>query len=202
MEIKEIKKRGRELTRNNMWNFWKVYLIVMIISFLTTYLTTSMGESASMIASLIMVIVMSPLYAGIYYYLLNIIRKKPFEVNNIFSYFKFIIPLVILNILMSLFIMLWSLLLIIPGIIAALSYAMAMYLFVDGETDPLACIKKSKVMMKGYKGNFFLLGLSFIGWMLLGILTLGILYIWLVPYMQFSFISYYEELKNKSIKEN
>jgi len=191
MNIGEIKKRGRELTSKNLWNFWKVYLVLMIISFLVTYLTAALTP----ISSIIMVIVMSPLYAGVYFYLLNIVRGKPFEVNDMFKYFKIIIPVVILSILMSVFVFLWSMLFIIPGIIAALSYAMAMYIFVDGETDPLACIKKSKNMMKGYKGNYFLLGLSFIGWMLLGILTFGILYIWLLPYMQFSFVSYYEELK-------
>ena len=191
MNIGEIKKRGRELTSKNLWNFWKVYLVLMIISFLVTYLTAALTP----ISSIIMVIIMSPLYAGVYFYLLNIVRGKPFEVNDMFKYFKIIIPVVILSILVSVFVFLWSMLFIIPGIIAALSYAMAMYIFVDGETDPLACIKKSKNMMKGYKGNYFLLGLSFIGWMLLGILTFGILYIWLLPYMQFSFVSYYEELK-------
>ena len=66
---------------------------------------------------------------------------------------------------------------------------------IDGNTNPMDCIRKSKEMMNGYKMDYFMLVLSFFGWLLLGIFTLGILYIWLVPYMNVTFILYYEELK-------
>ena len=73
---------------------------------------------------------------------------------------------------------------------------MAYYIMNDNPyIKPIEAINKSKAMMKGYKGKYFLLGLSFIGWYLLGILTLGIGYIWLTPYVGLSTANFYENLK-------
>lgn len=100
--------------------------------------------------------------------------------------------------LMGLKIMLWTFLLIIPGIIKSFSYALTPFLLVDcPELTPLQCIKLSDRMMKGHKFDLFYLYLSFIGWFLLGILTLGIGYLWLYPYMQTSIASFYEDVKEQ-----
>ena len=102
------------------------------------------------------------------------------------------------SLLQAIFIALWSLLLIIPGIIMSYAYAMVPYLCRENpELSAMDCIKKSKAMMKGYKWKLFLLDLSFIGWMLLCILTLGIGMLWLQPYMYCSRAKFYEELKAK-----
>ena len=59
-------------------------------------------------------------------------------------------------------------------------------------------IKKSKELMKGHKWEFFLLNLSFIGWIILGVFTLGILYLWLIPYMSVTMCNFYNELVAKN----
>ena len=98
--------------------------------------------------------------------------------------------------LMGLKLFLWYLLLIIPGIIKAFGYALTPFLLVDcPELTPLQCIKLSDKMMKGHKFDLFYLYLSFIGWALLGILTLGIGYLWLYPYMYTSVAAFYEDVK-------
>lgn len=98
--------------------------------------------------------------------------------------------------LTSVFTFLWSLLFIIPGIIASLSYSMVYFIALDNlELSALDVIRKSKEMMRGHKGEYFVLGLSFIGWGILGIFTLGILYLWLIPYMQVTMANFYNELK-------
>ena len=85
----------------------------------------------------------------------------------------------VLNLLTGLFVMLWSFLLIIPGIIAALSYSQATFLMLDNpELSALDAIRQSKALMRGHKGEYFTLCLSFFGWLLLSGLTLGILGIW------------------------
>jgi uncharacterized membrane protein len=98
--------------------------------------------------------------------------------------------------LMGLFISLWSLLFIIPGIIASFSYAMAPFLLHDNpEISGYEAIRRSKAMVKGHKFDLFYLLLSFIGWGILCLFTFGIGYLWLMPYMQTSVASFYDDIK-------
>lgn len=99
--------------------------------------------------------------------------------------------------LTGLFVLLWSLLLIIPGIIATFRYAMAYFIIADDEDcGPLEAIRRSKEMMKGNKWKFFCLHWRFFGWALLAtFLTFGIGYLWLIPYMQTTFAKFYEDVK-------
>lgn len=91
---------------------------------------------------------------------------------------------------------LWSLLLIIPGIIKSLSYAMTMYIVKDHpELTVNEAIDLSKDMMYGHKYDLFYLYISFIGWYLLSILTLGIGTFWLMPYIETAQASFYEDVK-------
>lgn len=100
------------------------------------------------------------------------------------------------SVLQAVFNFLWCLLLIIPGIIKMYSYAMTYYIAEDyPELDANKCIDKSKEMMDGYKFDLFLLHLSFLGWALLCILTLGIGALWLRPYIATSEVVFYERLK-------
>lgn len=102
------------------------------------------------------------------------------------------------SLLVSIFTFLWTLLLIIPGIIKSYSYAMTPYILRDNPELPAPdCIDRSMAMMKGYKWKLFVLDLSFIGWALLCILSLCIGFLWLTPYMQCSRAKFYEELKSK-----
>lgn len=103
--------------------------------------------------------------------------------------------------LMCLFIFLWTLILIIPGIIKALAYSMTPFILKDfPELSVNQAINLSQKMMKGHKFDYFWLGLSFIGWILLGLLTLGIGYIWLIPYMYTSYAAFYEEVKKEYLE--
>ena len=97
----------------------------------------------------------------------------------------------------TLFIVLWTLLFIIPGIIATFRYAMAFFIIADDEDcGPLEAISRSKEMMKGNKWKFFCLNWRFFGWALLAtFFTFGLGYLWLVPYMQTSFAKFYEDVK-------
>lgn len=100
------------------------------------------------------------------------------------------------SVLQAVFNFLWFLLLIIPGIIKMYSYAMTYYIAEDyPELDANKCIDKSKEMMDGYEFDLFLLHLSFLGWALLCILTLGIGALWLRPYIATSEVVFYERLK-------
>ena len=100
------------------------------------------------------------------------------------------------SLLMTLYILLWCLLFVIPGIIMSYAYAMTPYIMNDRpDLDASDCIHESRVMMKGYKWKLFCLDLSFIGWAILCIFTLGIGLLWLQPYIEASHAKFYEELK-------
>ena len=98
--------------------------------------------------------------------------------------------------LMYIFIILWSFLLFIPGIIKAFSYAMTPFILEENpELSANEAIDRSRAMMKGHKFDLFWLLLSFIGWFLLSLLTLGIGGLWLSPYQQTAVAAFYEDVK-------
>jgi uncharacterized membrane protein len=97
---------------------------------------------------------------------------------------------------MSILIGLWTLLLVIPGIVKAFSYAMTPYILEENpELTSTEAIHRSRMMMRGHKFDLFWLELSFIGWGFLCIFTLGIGFFWLIPYMETSVAAFYEEVK-------
>lgn len=100
--------------------------------------------------------------------------------------------------LMELFVSLWTCLFIIPGIIKGLAYSMTPFILEEKpELSAYDAIKYSEKLMKGHKTELFLLYLSFIGWALLCVLTAGIGYLWLAPYMYVTFCEFYEDLKKE-----
>ncbi|MDR2806022.1 MAG: DUF975 family protein, partial [Dysgonamonadaceae bacterium] len=122
------------------------------------------------------------------------------EIGDLFEGFKNYGKVLGTTLLTTLYIFLWMLLLIIPGIIKSYSYAMTPYLLRDNPelgADELIC--KSMEMMKGHKKKLFLLDLSFIGWGLLCIYTLGSGFLWLAPYISSSHAAFYEDLRAEQI---
>jgi uncharacterized membrane protein len=136
---------------------------------------------------------------GLASFALALSRKQDARLSQIFSGFqKFGVGLGA-YLLQLIFVFLWSLLLIIPGIIAALSYSMTYYIIAENDSiGPLEAITESKEMMRGNKWKFFCLGFRFLGWALLCILTLGIGYLWLFPYVIISFAQFYDDLKKNN----
>lgn len=108
---------------------------------------------------------------------------------------------ILIYLLTSVYIFLWFLLLIIPGIVKSYSYALATYIRMDNEElSTEECINKSMELMKGKKMKLFLLDLSFIGWYLLAMFfTLGIGLLWVTPYHQMARIAFYENLKAEEV---
>ena len=103
--------------------------------------------------------------------------------------------------LVGFFTFLWSLLLIVPGIIKFYAYAMTPYILIDNpELSANQAINLSKKMMKGHKFDLFCLQFSFIGWIFLSIFTLGIGLLWLLPYMMTAQAAFYQDLKKDEIQ--
>jgi len=128
---------------------------------------------------------------------LNFIRGgKKHMVKLMFSHFKNYKRAVGTTFMVTLYTLLWSLLLIVPGIIKSFAYSMTYYISMDHpEYTVDECIEASRLMMDGHKWELFVLYLSFIGWILLGIITLGIGFLWIIPYFATTIAHYYEHIK-------
>lgn len=137
------------------------------------------------------------LSTGFVLFLLNTIRNTGACYGNLLDGFGFFWRVIVLQILSGIFIFLWSLLLVVPGIIAAYRYRQAIYILIDHpEMSVLECISESKRLMKGHKWELFVLDLSFIGWMILSAPpVLGLFVsIYTTPYTGLTYALYYEAL--------
>ena len=132
---------------------------------------------------------------GLAIFSLSLSRKQDAKLSQIFEGFQKFGVALGAYILMVIFIILWMLLLIIPGIIAALAYSQTFYIIAENDSiGPLQAITKSKEMMKGNKWKYCYLGLRFIGWGLLCILTVGIGFLWFLPYITISLTQFYDDI--------
>lgn len=153
------------------------------------------------LASLAISIFVAVFFFGFQHYCLRVSRgEKDVSIDALASGFHSFWKVLGLNILTWLFTALWTLLLVVPGLIAAYSYRMAPMLMMDHpEWDALTCIRESKKLMRGRKMELFVLDLSFIGWALLGgivsmLIYVPLLSIWLSPYMQVTEAHFYNGL--------
>ncbi len=132
---------------------------------------------------------------GFMSFALRISRGRNVGIYNLGDGFSHAGKLFVILVLESVFIFLWSLLFIIPGLVAAYRYRLAYYILLDDpHKSPLQCIRESKELMRGYKGELFVLDLSFIGWQFLILLTFGILGIWKEPYIAVTYANFYNTL--------
>ena len=107
---------------------------------------------------------------------------------------------VVLGLLHTLYIALWTLLFVILGIVKSYSYAMVYYISLDRpELDANQCITESRRIMNGHKWDLFCLDLSFIGWYIVGLLCCGIGTLWVAPYRELSRANFYEDLCRKEM---
>ena len=131
---------------------------------------------------------------------LDLVDHQPeADVGTLFRYFKHWKRLTVANLLRGLYVFLWSLLLLIPGIYASYSYAMVNFILAENpELTAREALARSKEMMEGNRWRLFCLEISFIGWAYLCILTLGIGSLWLTPYQQASHAAFYREISGTS----
>lgn len=147
-----------------------------------------------------------PLTMGLYAMYLNMYKDNEWSVGDIFSSFRngmdYYLNSFLLLFVNSIFIFLWSLLFVIPGIIKSFSYSMSPYILIDNPVMTAGeARRKSIEIMKGNKWKLFCLQFSFIGWILLSILTFGILFLWVIPAMEMSKIAFYKEISGHTVFE-
>ena len=186
MVFSELKATARQQMKGNVLLFFGTTLVLGLI--LSASGATGIGP----------LLLGGVIELGTVMLALEIIRTGKTEFNTGFKGFTQFGSAFIACIAGTIFIMLWSCLFVIPGIIAAYRYSMAFYILADNpKMSGMDALKASKQMMKGHKWEFFLLQLSFIGWCLLVPFTFGILLIWLTPYIETTNALYYEKIKDE-----
>lgn len=145
-------------------------ITVLLPNTITSYYFEAMEQSISVsyVANLYTAVLNGALTVGFCSFFLNFFRRKDINVGYLFNGFEYFFKAFALMFMYSLFVFLWTLLLIVPGIIAVFRYSQAFYILADHpEKGVMECLRESKVMMTGNKGKFFCLALSFIGWAIL-----------------------------------
>ena len=134
---------------------------------------------------------------GLAYFMVNFVNDRPHELKDLFRFSNEYVRTFLTGLLSRIFIFLWTLLLIVPGIMKAYAYALVDLILIDDKYKDLGymdLLKKSEEIMNGHKMDLFLLDLSFIGWHILSVFTCGILEVWVLPYQQTARIKFLDDL--------
>ena len=189
----EIKNFAKEKLSGNLGSIWKILIIALGISLAAGVVFGILFSKmdADILDSLLGILMM-PLGIGTTSFFVSLIENTNFEAKDLFKYYHDFVKVIGVTILMSLIVILGYICFIIPGIILTLSYSLVPIILIKKpELGIVETLKYSREKMQGHKLDAFVLGLSFIGWAILGTLTFGILYIWLYPYMQLTFTKFY-----------
>lgn len=185
--------------RAKAWSSLKGKWGVAVLVFLVNSIVLGACGVIPAVGALISLVISGPMTLGVVTVYTNLIRGEKAEVGQLFDGFKNFVNAFVLYLVNNIFIALWSLLLIVPGIIKTYAYSMSFYILRDNPEMTQAEARKASIeMMQGNKWRLFCLELSFIGWILLSMLTFGILMFWVAPYMQTAIAAFYEDLKAKN----
>lgn len=181
-------KDFRAQAKANLAGVWGIAILAWLLAGIIV------GAAGSTLVGAILLT--GPMAAGLAGVYLMITRRQKAEVVNLFDGFKNFVNTLIGGLLYTVFLCLWTLLFIIPGLIKSYSYAMTFYIMADNPgIDGNEAITRSREMMNGHKWRLFCLDFSFIGWILLCMLTFGILFIYVGPYMEAAHAAFYRSLK-------
>jgi len=197
--VSESSYNIRKAARQSLAGNWKNAIITSLLFAAVTILPAMFavlifGEHfGKAVGNLYALLVGGPFCFGISYFFLKLFRKQETKHSDVFYGFDFFIKALLLYLVTTIFIILWTLLFIIPGIVAAYRYRLAFLVLIDNPNlSTMEAINESKRLMSGNKSKLFFLDLSFIGWALLSCLTFGIGFIALLPYVYTATVVFYE----------
>lgn len=154
----------------------------------------------ALIWTIVTIVIGGAMTLGYYQFYQNLVRNQEAEVGTLFVHKNKLWHGFCLNFWQILYVFLWTLCFIIPGIMAGLSYSMAAYIANDHpEMTAREAIAASKEMMKGHRWRLFCLQISFIGWSLAAAFTLGIGSFALAPYQETAKAYFYQNLLDREI---
>ncbi len=231
--VTESSRNLRSLGRDALRGKWKLgvlgtllYMVLVLIPMVILDAIFGNGTSPAGVSTIYSILISGPMTLGYAMFSISIFRKRETSPAEVFYGFERFGKALGLYIVMLVFIILWALLLIVPGIIAAFRYSMCFYILADNpDIGIMEALNESKRMMRGNKSKLFCLNISFIGWAFLAglpimigtavmvplsgmidysyytvaIYILGVGFLWLTPYMEVSMIAFYD-IANGSLR--
>ncbi len=192
MDNEAIRREARDLLKDKWGSLALVWLIIYAIYGIMNIVIPGLG-------SVVPLIVGGPLTLGITAIFLKLWRREDFRIEEMFEGFHDFTRSLVAYLLIGLYCFLWALLLIVPGVIAGISYSMTFFILAeDPKIEAEEAMRQSKQMMEGHKTEFFMLMLSFIGWFLLSCLTFGIGFLFLSSYTMMASMLFYQKLKGQT----
>ena len=182
MNFKEAKSAALSTLKGN-WG--GAILVSLVYGILYSLLSSLFGVGALLFGSILMI--------GYYNTLIQASMTNTFKVESVFSGInnETLGTRILMSVLKSLYIMLWSCLFVIPGLVKSYSYMLAEYIALNNpEMSANECITESRRLMNGHKMRMFLLDLSFFGWAILSVFTFGIGSLFLTPYIAQTRVEY------------
>lgn len=190
IDRREIKELAKKQIKGNILTFFGLSVVMFLILGLVSF--TYIGT----------LVLAGPIYLGFAMFVLEILRSGEGKFGTGFEGFRQFGSAFVATLLSGIFVLLWSILFIIPGIIAGYRYSMVYFILADNPSiSGSEAIKKSKEMMAGHKWELFVLQLSFIGWFLLCCITFGIAAIWVYPYYLTTIAAFYDKVKSEAKTE-
>lgn len=197
----ELKQQAKEQLKGNVGSYFLVLLAYLGIAFAIGFVGGLLSLILPILGTIAMYVALPPLMIGFYMVFLNGTYGDRPKASTLFEGYKkeYFGKSIILYFLVVIFTCLWSLLLVIPGIIMAFAYSMSWFILAENPNmTAREAIRESKEIMNGHKMDFFVLSLSFIPWILLVYVTLGIASIYVMPYMQLTITNFYHNIKRQS----
>ena len=214
----------KELSKQQLTGRWGksalLSLVYLVIGILPGQLLLSKFNFSSLSTSLIDILLIAPVTIGVSICYLKLIRESDFNVVDILNGFKYFLTVVVvygiidsMNILSALVsniitvnVVTEQFLIVVFAVLSLflyLMFSMVYYIIIDDpQIGVLGALTGSKNLIQGQKGRLFLLQLSFLGWILLTILTLGIGILWVLPYLEVTTANFYLDLKNREANKN
>ncbi|MDP3386004.1 MAG: DUF975 family protein [Eubacteriales bacterium] len=199
--MNSIKDDAKRMLEGN----WAKAVAVSIIIWILTDALTQQNATESVrsgiyfnnaqFGNLLSLILSGPLSLGAANFYMKIGKSENVNVSIIFEGFSDFKRTFLFHLVSGIFIILWTFLLVIPGIIAAIRYSMGYYLIAENpDLTFMEAINVSSGIMNGHKMDFFTFCISFIGWFLLSIITFGLGFLYLIPYYQMSKLNFYRRI--------
>jgi len=195
----------KQSAKDKLKGKWGTGVLISLIYFLITGVFSGLGniKDVGPIFSLASIFINAPLTIGLAITYLVCVKTDNLVFENLFSGFKIYPKSLGMYLWMILWVVLWALLFIVPGIIKAISYSQSFFIIAENPNVKVRdAMKISMKMTDGYKGDIFVMALSFLGWALLAIVTLFIGFLWLGPYISATFANLYVKLRELSIQSS
>ena len=203
MNNSEIRNVTKEVLKGKYKNVMLPFLLAILLISLSqsqdlySYVYDAYGKTYMFTIGSIALFIQGPISIGLATYSLAIANQKDYSYNQIFTGFKYFFKALFLFLIFNISFLIGFIFLIIPGIIIALMFSQIFYIMADDpEAGVIDAFKKSVSLMKNKKLQLFGLGMRYFGLFILGVFTLGIWWLWLIPQAYVSFAIFYKELQS------